>query len=149
MCCCFAFLNFLSSIFPFLFQKICHYMFFLMLDFPICSVNRSVTSKRWDMYEGHSVFLSLMIVYIFMFTRDLFHFNIVNCTFNLTKDKIQYRYDNLFAHFMKWVFITIPRYTASLTWAKSRTKNPCKSGVYFNSTLSSCSSRYHIWGSFL
>ena len=39
-----------------------------------------------------------MVFYVLMLNLDLFHLGIVYYTFYLSKDKIQYRYDHLFAH---------------------------------------------------
>ena len=51
------------------------------------------------------------------------------CTFYLTKDKIPYRYDHLFAHYMSLHYHTrIHRY---FNMSRKQYKNPGKSGVYF------------------
>ena len=41
-------------------------------------------------YEGHSVFVPFVVFCGLMYNWDLFHF-IINYTFNLSKDKTQYR----------------------------------------------------------
>ena len=48
--------------------------------------------------RGIQYFLSLVVFCGFMYNRDLCHLGIVNYTFHLSKDKIQYWYDHSFAH---------------------------------------------------
>ena len=51
-----------------------------------------------DITRGIQYFLSLIVFCGLMYIWDLFHLGIVNYTFYLSKGKIQYRYDHLFAH---------------------------------------------------
>ena len=76
--------------------------------------NRLYCDTRSEFYVPYRFLL------IDVINSDLFHLSIVYCTFYLAKDKIQYLYNNLFARRMG--YITIPWYTAVLTWAENCTK---------------------------
>ena len=65
---------------------------------PIMTRNTSWKHELYRKNMRHSVFLSLMVFFGLMYNWDLFHLDIVNYTFYLSKDKIQFRYDHLFAH---------------------------------------------------
>ena len=75
----------------------------------------------WDKYDGHSVFLSLVVFCGLMYGWDLFHLGIVHYTFFIYL-KTKFNIDmSTYLHTAR-VYTTIPWYTAVLTWAESRTK---------------------------
>ena len=72
--------------------------------------------------EGHSVFFLPLVVFRgLMYNWNLFHLATVNYTFYLSKDKIQYRYDLLFAHRANLNNHTLIHYRFNM----SRKQNKC------------------------
>ena len=95
------------------------------------------------------IFLSLIVFCGLMHNLDKIHLGIVNYTFYLSKDKIPYRYmyDNLFAHRKSLHKHTLIH--CRFNMSRKQDKSSGNSGVYVDSTLSGCSSKYHIGRSFL
>ena len=97
--------------------------------------------------RGIQYFLSLIVFCGQVYNWDVFHLGIANYTFYLSKDKIQYWYDHFFAHRTKLHNRTLIH--CRFNMSRKQDKSPGNSGVYVDSTWSSCSSKYHIKRSFL
>ena len=68
-----------------------------------------------------------------MYNWDSFYFkSLLNCTFYLTKDKIQYQYDHLFAHRTDFHNHTLTNGCVNMN--RKQYKNVDNSEVYFDST---------------
>ena len=119
-------------------------------------------TKKWKFSIVLS--LSLLLPPFIIYTRDIQYFCPWWCFANwciiqicctsvklfipfVSEDKIQYRYDHLFAHRMSLHKHTLMH--CCFNMRRKQDKNPGNSGVYFDSTLSSCISKYHIGRSFL
>ena len=70
--------------------------------------------------RGIQYFLSLVLFCGLMYNLDLFYLGIINYTFYLSKDKILYRYDHLFAHLMSLHNLTLIHCGFNMSWKQDK-----------------------------
>ena len=82
--------------------------------------------------RGIQYFLSVVVFCELMYNCDLFHLDMVNCAFYLSKDKIQYQYDHLFAHCTSLHNHTLIH--CRFNMSRKQDKVLANTGVYVDST---------------